>query len=78
MLGLSGMLECRLCFEILLLLKASCLSLEINEFRCYEPKIEESERLGVVAQWQSTGSSNQRSPPGNCWPFFSLSSIFAS
>ena len=59
-----------------LILRASCLTLEINEFRCYEAKIEESENpsihnlyrglLGaggcpaVVAQWQSTGGSSQR------------------
>ena len=27
-------------------LRASCLTLEINEFRCYEAKIEESEKAG--------------------------------
>ena len=28
------------------LLKASCLTLEIKEFRCYEAKVEESEKAG--------------------------------
>ena len=32
---------------------------KINEFRCYEAKIEESEKL---VQWQSTGGSSQRCP----------------
>ena len=31
-----------------MLLKASCLRLEINEFRCYEVKIEESEKPAVA------------------------------
>ena len=31
-----------------MLLKASCLTLEINEFRCYEAKIEESEKKPAV------------------------------
>ena len=33
------------------LLRASCLMLEINEFRCYEAKIEESEKTG--SRWES-------------------------
>ena len=28
------------------MLRASCLALEVNEFRCYEVKIEESEKAG--------------------------------
>ena len=58
------------------MLRVSCLKLEIKEVRCYEAKIEESEkgqqyiqrivRVGgcpaVVAQWQSTGGSSQRCP----------------
>ena len=36
-------------------LGASCLTLEINEFRCYEAKIEESEKAG----------SHQESNPGH-------------
>ena len=46
--------------------KASCLTLEIKELRCYEVKIEESEKIAVTGsrshpavmvhdQWQSTG-----------------------
>ena len=31
---------------MILLLRASCLTLEINKFRCYEVKIEESEKAG--------------------------------
>ena len=38
-------------------LGASCLTLEINEFRCYEAKIEESEKAG----------SHQESNPGHLW-----------
>ena len=30
---------------------ASCFTLEINEFRCYEAKIEESEKAG--SRWES-------------------------
>ena len=30
----------------IILLRASCLTLEINEFRSYEAKIEESEKAG--------------------------------
>ena len=32
-------------------LRASCLTLEINEFRCYEAKTEESEKAGSC--WES-------------------------
>ena len=32
----------------IILLRASCLTLEINEFRGYEAKIEESERPAVA------------------------------
>ena len=39
------------------MLKASFLTLEINEFRCYEAKIEESEKAG----------SRQESNPGHLW-----------
>ena len=39
------------------MLRASCLMLEINEFRCYEAKIEESEKAG----------SRQESNPGHLW-----------
>ena len=39
------------------LLRASCLTLEINEFRCYEAKIEESEKAG----------SRRESNPGHLW-----------
>ena len=75
------------------LLKASSLTLEINEFRFYEAKIEESEKAGsihrgsihrgcpaVVAQWQSTGGSSQRCPGFDSRRLlaFPLSSIFAS
>ena len=35
----------------IILLRASCLSLEINEFRGYEAKIEESKRLAVTRSW---------------------------
>ena len=38
-------------------LKPSCLTLEINEFRCYEAKIEECEK--------STGGSSQKYPGFN-------------
>ena len=31
---------------------ASCLTLEINEFRCYEQKIEESEKWELNSDWQ--------------------------
>ena len=37
--------------------RASCLTLEINEFRCYEAKIEESEKAG----------SHRESNPGHLW-----------
>ena len=51
-------------------LRASCLMLEIKEFRCYEAKIEESEKSTcrivmaggcpvAVAQWQSTSGTSQ-------------------
>ena len=39
------------------MLKASCLTLEINEFRCYEAKIEECEKAG----------SHRESNPGHLW-----------
>ena len=39
------------------MLRASCLTLEINEFKCYEAKIEESEKAG----------SRQESNPGHPW-----------
>ena len=39
------------------MLRASCLTLEINEFRCYEVKIEESEKAG----------SRRESNPGHLW-----------
>ena len=39
------------------LLRASCLTLEINEFRCYEAKIEESEKVG----------SHRESNPGHLY-----------
>ena len=64
----------------ILLLRGSCLMLE---FRCYEAKIEESEKasshrksyrivsvggcLAVVAQWQRTGGSSQRYPGLDSW-----------
>ena len=53
------------------MLRASCLTLELKEFTCYEAKMEESDEqriMGVggcpvvVAQWQSTGGSSQRCP----------------
>ena len=51
----------------LYLLRVSSLTLEINEFRCFELKIEYIQwnvRVGghptVVAQWQNTGGSSQR------------------
>ena len=37
-------------FFSLQMLKASCLTLEINEFRCYEVKIEESEKAGCCRE----------------------------
>ena len=40
------------------MLKASCLTLEINEFRCYEVKIEESEKAGSRTQ-DTSGLSRQ-------------------
>ena len=43
------------------LLKTSCLMLEINEFRCYEAKIEESEKKVKKA------GSRQESNPGHLW-----------
>ena len=60
-----------MCWQICILLRASCLTLEIKEFRCYEAKIEGSEKAGssimrvggcpiAIAQWQSTGSSSCR------------------
>ena len=42
---------------LICLLKASSLMLEINEFRCYEAKIEESEKA----------SSRRESNPGHLW-----------
>ena len=39
------------------MLRASCLTLEINRFRCYEVKIEESEKVG----------SRQESNPEHLW-----------
>ena len=52
--------------------------LEVNEFRCYEAKIEVGGHLTVVGQWQSTGGSSQRSPglDSQRLPAFSLPSIF--
>ena len=61
-------------YTITMLLKASCLMLELKEFRCYEAKIEETQKassswesnsrvgghLAVMAQWQSAGGSSQR------------------
>ena len=62
----------------LYLLRVSSLTLEINEFRCFEVKIEYIQwnvRVGghptVVAQWQSTGGSSPGvfgSTPSDCWP----------
>ena len=43
--------------QISSVLRASCLTLEINEFRCYEAKIEESEKAG----------SRRESNPGHLW-----------
>ena len=44
------------------MLRASCLTLEINEFRGYEAKIEESEKT----------SSHRESNPGHLWLFFTF------
>ena len=43
--------------ELILMLRESCLTLEIDEFRCYEAKIEEGEKA----------SSCQESNPGHLW-----------
>ena len=57
------------------MLRASCLKLEINEFRCYyEAKIEESEKGKPLAA-QARGVLG--STPSGCRPF-SLSSILMS
>ena len=65
------------------MLRASCHTLEINEFRCYEVKrriVGTGGCPAVVAKWQSTGGSSQRCPgfDSRRLPAFSLSSIFAS
>ena len=39
------------------MLRASCLTLEINDFTCYEVKIEESEKAG----------SRRKLNPGHLW-----------
>ena len=64
------------------LLRASCLKLEIKEICCYEAKIEESEkgrqivRVGgcqvAVAQWQNTGGSGQGCPAFDSWRLLAL------
>ena len=46
------------------MLKASCFTLEINEFRCYEAKIEESEKSGRALVAQARGVLG--STPGDC------------
>ena len=53
------------------MLRASCLTLEINEFRCYEAKIEESESRTAEAR-DVLGST-----PGDCrhFPLFSPHNI---
>ena len=46
------------------MLRGSCLKLEINEFRCYEAKIEESEKGPAAARSRTqdtSGLSHQRS-----------------
>ena len=43
--------------NLCLMLRVSCLKLKINDFRCYEAKIEESEKAG----------SRQESNPGHLW-----------
>ena len=45
------------CMTVSVKLRASCLMLEINEFRCYEAKIEESEKAG----------SHRESNRGHLW-----------
>ena len=46
---------------------ASCLMLEVNEFRCYEAKIEVSGHPTVVSQLQSTDGSSQKCPGLDSW-----------
>ena len=41
-----------------ILLRASCLTLEINEFRCYEAKIEESEKRRATAGSRTQDTSD--------------------
>ena len=59
-------------------LKASCLTLEIKEFLCYEAKIEKVKRLAVAGS--NPGQLSGRalvaqargvlgSTPVDCWPF---------
>ena len=43
--------------ELILMLRASCLTLQIDEFRCYEAKIEEGGKA----------SSRRESNPGHLW-----------
>ena len=50
---------------IVILLRASCLMLEIKEFRCYEAKIEESERP-VVAWGRTHAGQLWLQPPVFC------------
>ena len=61
------------------LLRQSCLTLEINEFRCYEAPASQSlgvePRTPLVLEAQTRGLLG--STPGDCW-LFSLSSIFGS
>ena len=47
--------------------RVSCLKLEINELRCYEVKIEESEKAGSCRESNPTGVLG--STPGDCQPF---------
>ena len=43
------------------MLRASCLTLEINEFRCYEMKIDESEKAAVAgSQTQDTSGLSRQ------------------
>ena len=52
---LLGLISFALSIEVYL--RASCLMLEINKFRCYETKIEESEKA----------SSHRELNPGHLW-----------
>ena len=49
---------------LFLMLKASCLTLEINDIRCYEVKIEKSEKAG--SDWELNPGHLWLEPPVLC------------